>query len=211
MALAGQTITIEQRRRTRMRIAGIANHTLTMDQSGRTDQLRTKQDLMLIVFGGLPGTGKTTIARAIATRRSATYLRIDAIEQAIRNAGVLAAGVGPAGYAVANVLAEANLANGRMVVTDCVNPVAESREAWRAIASRTQTRLIEVEIICSDPLEHRRRVEGRMSDIPGLVVPTWQSVLDREYAVWQGPHLIVDTARLPSDEAIAAVERHIDT
>jgi predicted kinase len=182
-----------------------------MDQSGRTDQLRTKQDLMLIVFGGLPGTGKTTIARAIATRRSATYLRIDAIEQAIRNAGVLAAGVGPAGYAVANVLAEANLANGRMVVTDCVNPVAESREAWRAIASRTQTRLIEVEIICSDPLEHRRRVEGRMSDIPGLVVPTWQSVLDREYAVWQGPHLIVDTARLPSDEAIAAVERHIDT
>ncbi len=36
---------------------------------------------MLIVFGGLPGTGKTTLARAFAQRRRATYLRIDTIEQ----------------------------------------------------------------------------------------------------------------------------------
>ena len=30
----------------------------------------------LIVFGGLPGTGKTTLARAVAEEHSATYLRI---------------------------------------------------------------------------------------------------------------------------------------
>jgi predicted kinase len=165
---------------------------------------------MLIVFGGLPGTGKTTISRALATRRSATYLRIDAIEQAIRDAGVLAGGVGPAGYGVANVLAETNLTNGQTVVADCVNPVAESRAAWRAIASRAQARLIEIEVICSDPLEHRRRVEGRKPDIPSLVYPTWQAVLDREYAAWEEPHLLVDTAHLTPDDAIATVERYID-
>jgi predicted kinase len=30
---------------------------------------------MLIVFGGLPGSGKTTLARAFAQQRRATYLR----------------------------------------------------------------------------------------------------------------------------------------
>ena len=91
---------------------------------------------MLIVFSGLPGSGKTTIARKLAPRRRATYLRIDTIEQAIRDARVLAAEVGPSGYIVAAALAESNLAAGMTVVADCVNPVAESRAAWRATADR---------------------------------------------------------------------------
>ena len=125
---------------------------------------------MLVVFGGLPGTGKTTISRAVATCRSATYLRIDAIEQAMRDSGVLAGDVGAAGYGVANVLAEANLIGGHIVVVDCVNPVSESREAWKAVASRAGVRIIDVEVICSDRLEHRRRVEGRPPTYPALSI-----------------------------------------
>ena len=34
---------------------------------------------LLIVFGGLPGTGKTPLARLIAEERRAAYLRIDII------------------------------------------------------------------------------------------------------------------------------------
>jgi predicted kinase len=79
---------------------------------------------MLIVFGGLPGTGKTTLARAVAQERLATYLRIDTIEQALRSSDVLAGDVGPAGYIVAYALAEANLRLGRIVVADAVNPLA---------------------------------------------------------------------------------------
>lgn len=57
---------------------------------------------MLIVIGGLPGTGKSTIARELASRCRATYLRIDSIEQTLRNTRVVLAGdVGAAGYAVA--------------------------------------------------------------------------------------------------------------
>jgi len=37
----------------------------------------------LVVFGGLPGTGKTTLARALTQDWPATYLRIDEIEQAL--------------------------------------------------------------------------------------------------------------------------------
>ena len=82
---------------------------------------------MLIVFSGLPGTGKTTIAKGLVDTIGALYLRIDTIEQAIRNSGALAQDVGRSGYMVANELALSNLDLGRTVIVDCVNPVIESR------------------------------------------------------------------------------------
>ena len=44
---------------------------------------------MLIAFAGLSGAGKTTIARILAQRLGAAYLRIDTIEQALRSSRVL--------------------------------------------------------------------------------------------------------------------------
>jgi predicted kinase len=166
---------------------------------------------MLVVFGGLPGTGKTTVARQIAARRSATYLRVDEIEQAIRAAGVLSGDIGPAGYLVANALAASNLAIGLTVVADCVNPVKQSRQGWRETAARVQARVVEIEVVCSDTAEHRRRVENRISDVDGLMLPTWEAVLGRNYSPWAEPHLIVDTAIHTPLEAIALVEQHLNT
>jgi predicted kinase len=42
---------------------------------------------VLVVLGGLPGVGKTTIARELAIATNAVHVRIDSIEQALRNAG----------------------------------------------------------------------------------------------------------------------------
>ena len=74
---------------------------------------------MLIVLSGLPGTGKTTIARALARELSAVNLRIDSIEQALRCEGLRVEGEG---YDVAYAVAEDNLRLGRTVIADCVNP-----------------------------------------------------------------------------------------
>ena len=52
-----------------------------------------RQSARLIIFGGLPGTGKTTLARKLANDLGATYLRIDTIERALRGSHV-----GPARY-----------------------------------------------------------------------------------------------------------------
>ncbi|WP_454834598.1 AAA family ATPase [Pseudomonas lini] len=160
---------------------------------------------MLIVFSGLPGTGKTTIAKRLVTTTSAVYLRIDTIEQAIRNSGVLAREVGRSGYMVANDLTLSNLRLGRMVIVDCVNPVTESRGAWSEIASKAGVRLLNVEVICSDVHEHRRRVGSRQVEIPGLTPPTWQSVLVHEYEAWAETPFRIDTALVSPEHAVALI------
>ncbi|AXK57139.1 MULTISPECIES: AAA family ATPase [Pseudomonas] len=158
---------------------------------------------MLIVFSGLPGSGKTTIARTLAPHLGATYLRIDSIEQGLRDAGL--AEVGKAGYQIALQLAEANLALGNPVLADCVNPVAESRQAWSDLAQRLGVLLLDVEVICSDPREHRRRVETRQVDVPGLQAPSWQSVLDHDYQAWAQSPLRLDSASLSPQQAVALI------
>ena len=91
---------------------------------------------MLIVFGGLPGVGKTTIARELARHLGAVYLRIDTIEQAILDSGMLTGALNDVGYRVGYAVAENNLLLGRTVIADSVNPHRLTRDAWVAVASR---------------------------------------------------------------------------
>ncbi len=149
---------------------------------------------MLVAFGGLPGTGKTTLARTVAVRYAAVYLRIDTIEQAIRSSDVLRDGVGVAGYLTAYQIAADNLRVGRSVIADSVNPLTISREAWAEVAQLAKVPLIEVEVLCSEQEEHRARIEHRRTDIPGLSLPTWKDVRAIRYEPWLTPRIVLDTA-----------------
>jgi len=115
------------------------------------------------------------------TRVPSVYLRIDAIEHALKTANGRADDVGPAGYVVAYALARSNLALGMSVIADCVNPLSVTREAWRAVAAETSSHLVEVEVVCSDVVEHRRRVENREADMAGFALPSWEAVLRNDY------------------------------
>ena len=148
----------------------------------------------LVIFGGLPGTGKTTLALELARQVSGLYLRIDSIEQAIRDSGEGGGTLDDAGYRVGYSVAEDNLRLGRTVIADSVNPLLLTRDAWIGVAKRAGASAIEVEIICSDPQQHRKRVETRIADIDGLRVPTWQEVATREYQPWERDHIVIDTA-----------------
>jgi tRNA uridine 5-carbamoylmethylation protein Kti12 len=97
----------------------------------------------LIVFAGLPATGKTTLARKLAKALPAFLVRIDTIEQALMSDTDPATKVGPMGYVIA--------------------------------------------------------------DIKDLRLPTWEEVVSREYEPWSEEVLVIDTAKVSSDEAIEKI------
>jgi predicted kinase len=157
---------------------------------------------MLIVFSGLPGVGKTAIARELARAIGAVHLRIDSIEQALHRAGCRVEGEG---YDIAYAVAEDNLRVGRTVIADCVNPWSLTRGAWHAVAARAGVAALDVEIVCSDAAEHRRRVESREPDIAGHRLPHWRDVVGRDYHAWDRDRLVVDTAACGVDASVAAI------
>lgn len=138
---------------------------------------------VLVIVGGLPATGKTTVARRVALALRAAFLRIDTIETAIGRAegrgGETNDWEQPPGYLVGYDVAADQLRLGLDVVAESVNPVQTSRDAWRDAG----------------------RAEERVLDIAGLNRPTWAQITSREYQVWDREHLVVDTAVLGSDGA----------
>jgi predicted kinase len=87
---------------------------------------------LLIVFSGLPGVGKTTLAQQLSKKIRATYIRIDTIEQTLLDEGSLLSG--KEGYFVAYNLAKDNLLMGNDVIADCVNASKVTRNAWHDIS-----------------------------------------------------------------------------
>ena len=157
---------------------------------------------MLVVFSGLPGVGKTTIARELARITGGVYVRIDSIEQALRDAGSQVQGEG---YGAARAVAEDNLRLGRTVIADCVNPWPLTRSEWHSVADRAGVAALDVEIVCSDADEHRRRVESRCADITGHRLPTWPEVIGRDYHAWDSERLVIDTARLNAGQCVRMI------
>jgi predicted kinase len=155
---------------------------------------------MLVIFGGLPGTGKSTLALRLAGETGAVYLRIDTIERAMTDARADFS-AGELGYCVAYAVAGDNLRLGHTVIADSVNPLGITRDAWRNVAARADVDAVEIEVVCSDRAEHRRRVETRTA----LVAVTWQEVEERDFATWTGDHLRIDTAGRNIEQSLAAL------
>jgi len=157
---------------------------------------------MLMIFGGLPGVGKTTIARSLAGRSAACYVRMDSIEQSIRGSKWGEEPLDDVGYRVGYAVAEENLRLGRTVIADFVNPLGITRDTWMEMAKPAGVGALEVEIVCSDANEHRKRLELRATDISGLRPLGWQEVMAREYQAWEREPVVIDTSRCSVDESV---------
>ena len=163
----------------------------------------TSERPLLIVFSGLPGTGKTTLSQALARRLRAVHLRVDTIEQALRD--LCSMDVQGEGYRLAYRVAADNLRLGMSVVADSCNPVELTRNEWTQVAITSDAGRVNVEVVCSDKVVHRHRVEARTSDVPGLVLPTWEAVVDREYDPWTTGRVVVDTANKTPEESFEEI------
>ncbi len=157
----------------------------------------------LYIFSGLPGTGKSTLAKQLAKKKGCVYIRIDAIEDSLRRTGQTVQK--DEGYQIAYSIAEENLRLGNNVVADSCNPLSLTREAWMDVAECTGSDYTNIEVVCSDKEKHRIRVENR-----SLPHPTWAEVLAREYHGWQDKRIVIDTAHSTPEQNIEAILNELD-
>ena len=144
-------------------------------------------------MSGLPGSGKSTLSKLIVKEFSAVYLRIDTVEQGLRDLCNYEVTAGE-GYRLAYRIANDNLNLGQNVVSDSCNPINLTRKEWEKVAEDSDSYFINIEILCSNKEEHKKRIEMRESDIKALKLPTWEEVEKREYHSWESDRIIIDTA-----------------
>ena len=165
---------------------------------------------MLIALAGLPGSGKSAIARELSRMLPATHLAVDDLEDAMLRAGLRNSyEVGLAAYLAAEAAAEVNLRSGANVVIDAVNDHPYARAQWVQLAERTSVALAFVEVQCSDVDLHRARLAHRERGYRALPEPTWESLLPRREALraWDGDRVSVDTANANPVELAATLVR----
>jgi predicted kinase len=166
---------------------------------------------LLIVFAGLPGVGKSSIAQQTARALQLPWLSVDPIESALLQSGIdPGQPTGLAAYAIAQTLADAQLSLGQSLIVDAVNAAEEARAAWRTLAARHGAALRIIECVCSDLALHRQRLEARRRGLFGLREPTWESVERRraESLPWTGDRLVLDTVE-PLAQSLARVRAYL--
>jgi predicted kinase len=131
-------------------------------------------DLVFIQMSGAPGSGKTTLAHAIAGRIGALVIDHDVTKSALLAAEVPVAIAGRASYAVLDALARHLLAQRHSVIFDSPCFYEELLERGQRLAQQAgaQYRYIECVVEDLDELDRRLRTRPRLpSQVAGVWAP----------------------------------------
>jgi predicted kinase len=168
---------------------------------------------MLIVFSGLPGTGKTALAEFTGRTCGLPVFSVAWVIGALSPFGLLDRETrGPVAYSVLTMLARRQLDLGQGAILDGMCGRESVREEWRRLADGYESRFLPIECVCSDAELHRRRIEARDEDIPGWPDPGWEHVqeMTARYETWSTPRLMIDCVNKLGENQ-AAVLRYLKT
>lgn len=162
----------------------------------------------LIVFAGLPGTGKSTLADAVGRQLGVPVFGADWLLGALTPfGGRQLDNLLDIGAELLTTIAFRQLMLGQSVILDHPAENPADRTRWQTLAEAAGAEFRAVVCTCSDPDLHRSRLEQRKRGIPGWhEAGNWVNVQQRlaKFPPWDGEALIVDAAR-PLGENIATV------
>lgn len=152
----------------------------------------------LIVFTGLPGTGKSTLAEALGKQLSIPVFAKDWLEATLIRCELIPSNqekpLGSAGYELLTVLAECQLMLEQSVILDSVAGTVSIRETWKDISKQYNAQWIVIECVCTDESLHRSKLASRQRKIPGWHEPQWADIEKAKgyYAPWVGERLVLN-------------------
>jgi hypothetical protein len=161
--------------------------------------------MKLIIFSGLPGTGKSTLAEAIGKELGIPVFAKDWLEGTLLRSGLKPTiedkSLGFAGYELLTVLAERQLTLGQSVILDSVAGTETIRSTWRQLARQYGADWRVIECICSDESLHRSRLKVRKRNIPGWHELEWSDVekVKQYYHPWNDECLKLDMINLSKE------------
>lgn len=164
--------------------------------------------MKFILFSGLPGTGKSSIAEAVGRELGIPVYAKDWLEGTLVASGLVSdnkhPSLGFAGYELLTLLAERQLKLGQSVILDCVASTESIRVRWCGLANQYSAKWLVMECICLDELLHRSRLAKRKRDIQGWYEIEWTDVerVRSYYVPWNEPRLILDSAN-PFEENLS--------
>ncbi len=160
---------------------------------------------MVIVVTGLPGSGKTTFAEALATRLDALYLGTDKIRQEAGLAGKYGDSQKQLVYAMLLDSLEKALLQGKNVVVDGTFYKESLRSMLSETAGRYTDALFWVEI-SADPLIIRARMQQprQYSEADFLIFEKIQA----DYEPLQVPHLKLESDQQALEMMLDETERY---
>lgn len=162
-----------------------------------------------VFVAGLPGTGKSTLAEAVAQSLRAPAFSMDWELGTLKPFGVLRP---DNTWPMSELMMVSSMARQLQLGSDAIVDGAGLRAAERcrmqAVAEALEAVFIGVECVCSDEEAHRGRVGGRSRGIPGWeATVSWEHVerMRELWEPWEEPHLVVDSAVETPASAVAAV------
>ncbi|MEZ5383539.1 MAG: AAA family ATPase [Microthrixaceae bacterium] len=168
----------------------------------------------LVMVGGAPGTGKSTVARAVADSLDAVVVSSDEVRDELmprmgpRGDELHAGRYAPerVGEVYDEVLSRVRgaLAQGRSAVADASWLRSQRREAAREVALATHAELVELQCICPPELASRRiAIRSATGPVSSEATPSIATDLAAEADPWPQAHR-VDTSGSPGESAVAA-------
>ena len=158
--------------------------------------------MKFIVFSGLPGTGKSSLAEALGQDLGIPVFAKDWLEGTLLRSGLKPTmedkSLGFAGYELLTVLAERQLVLGQSVILDSVAGTKTIRGTWRLLSRQYGADWRVIECICSDENLHRTRLKTRKRNIPGWHELEWPDVekVKQYYQPWNDECLKLDMTNL---------------
>jgi predicted kinase len=158
---------------------------------------------------GYPGTGKSTIARAIAAALHAPLIDRDILRQkAVDVFGDLPM-VGRFSYELMFALVEEQLRLGLSVVVDTPLTYRTTYEQSKELARTFHTPMLVVHCQCP-PEVQKRRLEGRKGKVSEFQITSWEEWMQWKprFEDYDDEGCIIDTSN-PLDDSLAKVMRSI--